>query len=48
MITKAACQVARGKRYVGSGVGQGRVSGVVVDSVKYNLLCASTSKAVMS
>jgi hypothetical protein len=48
MIAKASIQVARRKRYVANVVGQNsKESVVVVNSVKYNLLCASISKAVM-
>ena len=48
LIAEAARQVARGKGYFGDGIGQSRVVVMVVSLAKYNLLCAPTSKAVLS
>lgn len=47
-IAEAARQVACGKGYFGSDVWQSRVVVMVVSLAKYNLLCAPTSKAVLS
>jgi hypothetical protein len=46
-IAEAARQVACGKGYFGRAVWQNREAVMVVNLTKYNLLCASTSKAVL-
>lgn len=46
-IAEAARQVACGKGYFWSDVGQRLVVVMVVSLAKYNLLCAPTSKAVL-
>ena len=46
-IAKTACQVACGKGYFGCNCRQCRKAVTVVSLTKYNLLCASLSKAVL-